>query len=236
MSPAPLEFESGDMLAMVPRPAPRADLPSAFRWAFTVLEALRDLVGVDVLGSSILTRAPTVSTHFSGIGTAELASEFLAAAAAFVLGTSCRLQFVAACEKSHKRRRILAHVVPGTSCVFEDILARAPVAAQLMAEAQTRGVLDFGAAWKKLLQAGLGEAGGKCARHWCAGCPMPSPSCGCLGVAVHAVVSHGEARRKRVASDVPSLDMVLMGPGGSSMGVGARECGGLRRAGVFAVP
>ena len=175
VSPTPLEFESGDMLAMVPRSAPRADLPSAFRWAFTVLEAVRDHVGVDVLVSSILMRAPTVSTHFSGIGTVELASEFLAAAAALVLGTSCRLQFVAACEKSHTCRRILAHMVPGTACIFEDILARAPVAAQLMAEAQTRGMLDFDAAWKKLLQAGLGEVGGKCTQHCCAGCPMPSP-------------------------------------------------------------
>ena len=87
VSPTPLEFESGDMLAMVPRSAPRADLPSAFRWAFTVLEAVRDHVGVDVLGSSILMRAPTVSTHFSGTGTVELASAFLAAAAALVLGT-----------------------------------------------------------------------------------------------------------------------------------------------------
>ena len=65
-------------------------------------------------------------------------------------------------------------MVPGTACIFEDILARAPVAAQLMAEAQTRGMLEFDAAWKKLLQAGLGEAGGKCTRHWCAGCPMVS--------------------------------------------------------------
>ena len=100
----------------------------------------------------------------------------------------------------------LRHVVPGTSCIFEEFLARAPVAAQLMAEAQTRGVLDFDAAWKKFLKAGLGEVGGKCTRHWCAGCPMPSSFVHVSG----SPRTRGEECRKGVASDV-LLDMVLMG-------------------------
>ena len=123
------------------------------------MEALQDHVGVDVVGSSILTRAPMASTHyFSGIGTVELASEVFAAAAAVVLWTFCRLQ------PEVLPHAELRHVVPGASCIFEE-LARAPVAAQLMADAQTRGVLDFDAAWKKFLKAGLGEVGGKCTRH-----------------------------------------------------------------------
>ena len=133
-----------------------------------------------MVGSRILTRAPMASMrYFSGIGTVELASGVFAAAAAVVLWTFCRLQ------PEVLPHAELRHVVPGASCIFEEFLARAPVAAQLMAEAQTRGVLDFDAARKKFLKAGLRESGGKV--HAALVCRVPYAVffCACFGVAMH---------------------------------------------------
>ena len=81
----------------------------------------RDLEG------SLLFSAPTVTTHFSGIGTAEVALQCLVTASYFL---KRRLSYLllAACDNHSGRRRVLRQALPSITCVFQDILGRSGAA------------------------------------------------------------------------------------------------------------
>lgn len=128
---------------------PRAPLTEAFRWperALTVLAHQVDLRG------TILQEGGQLSTHFSGIGTPELALKVLWHAAqrcGVVVGP---FEPVSACDTNATCRNMLAAAMEGTDgCVFGNILDRLPGAVR----DQVENLGDFEEQRRAILRVGL---------------------------------------------------------------------------------
>ena len=98
-------------------------LAEEFRWAFHTFHALVCLVGYGALQSSAVAWTLACSTHFSGMGTVEVALSMLSVAATAVLGKPLQLLFLSACETNRKCQSLLQEMLPGCH-VFNNILDR----------------------------------------------------------------------------------------------------------------
>ncbi|CAE8630432.1 unnamed protein product [Polarella glacialis] len=99
-------------------------LPHAFRWAFMTLMALQLILGPSIQQSLLMHQIP-FSTHFSGMGSPEVAAEMLSAAAVGVLGFPLMLTSCATCDIDRKCQSILLQRSCG-ACLFGNILDLRP--------------------------------------------------------------------------------------------------------------
>jgi hypothetical protein len=163
---------------MVPVAGPTETLSRSFRWAFVCVRALCEHMGPSSLKKTLLSQPVPFTTHFSGVGTVELAVHFLRAASREILGMPLQLEWVAACEKKPSNRACLLASSSGESqgCIFGDILARSPVAAEHHARAIAAGRANYAAVWGALRVDGLLlDTAGYCSRHG-RSCQLPRPA------------------------------------------------------------
>ena len=103
---------------------PLNGMPSCFRWASRLWVVLKDVFGEErVLSRLFNGRAPIqLSSHFSGLGTLEVALGQLAVAGQGVMRAQLGVQASYACEKSPFCRRVIG--LRTDNCLFADILDR----------------------------------------------------------------------------------------------------------------
>ena len=94
-------------------------LHRAFGWPQTTVTTLCDLLGVDLLSSSLLCTVRTATSFFSGLGTAELAWQAIGSAV-LACGLPWNLKFAFACECDRDCQQFLA-VHCSSEHVFVDI-------------------------------------------------------------------------------------------------------------------
>ena len=103
---------------------PLNGMPSCFRWASRLWVVLKDVFGEErVLSRLFNGRAPIqLSSHFSGLGTLEVALGQLAVAGQGVMRAQLGVRASYACEKSPFCRRVIG--LRTDNCLFADILDR----------------------------------------------------------------------------------------------------------------
>ena len=101
-------------------PAILNDLPCAFRWAFRLPLALSAVFGERQMRAQLCGSPLLMRTHFSGLGTAEVAIDALGRAARHFLPKPIRLLSASMCEKTHSLRQTLRRRRP-EACVFGNI-------------------------------------------------------------------------------------------------------------------
>lgn len=104
-------------------PARRAScLTDCFTWAYEALSILRTEHGSDALHQRFGCRDWRLSTHFSGIGTVDVALDMIRSAIPRVTRGTLTATIVAACERSKPLRDLL--VQRTQCCVFGDLFER----------------------------------------------------------------------------------------------------------------
>lgn len=146
-----------------------------FRWAFIVLDDLLALFTLKTLQRRLLFSPLDLSTHFSGIGTAELAAHCLDIASQQLLGHSLGFAFVSSCESAPVSQRVLKQRVHADTCIITDVLARCPAAKELFATSSALGCLPrpVEEIWNELRLTGCKAQAGKCYQHNSLDCPTP---------------------------------------------------------------
>ncbi len=156
-------------------PALRADgggrgLTGAFRWAHNTLHALLPVLGLPALQNSLLCRPGGIdlSSHFSGTGAAEVATNMITAACTSVLGhpSPVSLRCRAVCDNNRACQRVLRERMPQDTCIFADLLDAVPGSPDVQKE---WGSVD--AAWKRLRTMAIAP-NRFCAQHG-SNCPFP---------------------------------------------------------------
>ena len=113
-----------------PRETPPAkattSLAECFAWAPEAVRALYHEYGA-TLQTRLSARRWTISTHFSGLGTVDVACDMLRSASARVLRSpdALRVEVCTSCERNPSLQRVLAE--RGEGCVFPDVFARLQV-------------------------------------------------------------------------------------------------------------
>ncbi len=154
--------------------SPRPHLP--FHWAFVVMKALESSLTAETIRTSLLFSAPTLTTHFSGVGTVEQAARFLKSASSIVMGMPVDLQFISACECRAANQAALKSVISARSCLFSDILAMSRTGARVFADAtRRRGSIGFSDMWECLQRDGLRLDSSPCVQHRGCQCKTPRP-------------------------------------------------------------
>jgi hypothetical protein len=148
--------------------APLNGMPSCFRWASRLWVALKDVFGEERVLSRLFHDglAPIqLSSHFSGLGTLEVALGQLAAAGRGVMRAQLGVRASYACEKSPYCQRVIGLRVD--NCLFADILDR--LGGLEPSVLCPGGQLDYAKAAEAVKSAGV-LAGGRCVTHssWCA--------------------------------------------------------------------
>ena len=100
-----------------------ADAQALFSWPRIALIAAMAVAGENLWQASCLFAAMRMSSHFSGLGAAEVALDMLRAWAGLVARMELGLSHGWTCEKVKALQRVLQDRVPG-HCVFDDILDR----------------------------------------------------------------------------------------------------------------
>ena len=155
-------------LLVYPVPVKRpmaSDLAFCFSWADRLLDSLKRLFGEERVLSCLFGHAPLIfSTHFSGLGTAELAVQMLAAAGRRSLRGELRLRAAFSCELSAGCCAVLKQRSPGR-CVHANLLDRLGHAPEDLIGRHVRaGRLDFQACCDAMLRSPL-STGSACAQH-----------------------------------------------------------------------
>jgi site-specific DNA-cytosine methylase len=145
-------------------------LASCFSWAAASLLTLARSIGQESIRESLLGSAMVVSTHFSGVGTAELAITCLAAFAPNALGFPLRLTPSFACESNRVCQRLLAARSPSSACLFIDILDISMNAKQIFTASSA--VVDFHTVRAAIMQ-GPVTRNRPCVRHGPGVCAQP---------------------------------------------------------------
>lgn len=154
-----LSDEEGDSEHAIPPhldvPPPVADsLVFGFTWPARVLAALRHELGDNaILRGLCCPPQRKASTHFTGLGTAELAVDMLNFALAPALRAQGCLDFAFACERSLALRRVLLQRAP-SRCCFADLASRFIGLEDTVSE----GRLDFDRAVATVSRAGMMHA------------------------------------------------------------------------------
>jgi hypothetical protein len=144
---------------------PAGDMASIFRWPQYAWYAAVNAVGDAVAMSSMLFAGSlSVSTHFSGLGSAELALAMLSSWAPVVVRRHFAARAAFTCKKSTALAAILRSRSPG-SCVFQNIMDRV---GELPEHIFERGgkVLNFDAA-KAAVLASQVNCFSRCFAHRC---------------------------------------------------------------------
>ena len=108
---------------------PRASgLIDCFGWVRESIQALRAQLSPEHVYQKLVRRAWIVSTHFSGLGTVDVALSMIRNAADPIIGRGCRctLEVASSCEKSVALQKILVQRSP-ESCVYGDIFEQVAV-------------------------------------------------------------------------------------------------------------
>lgn len=142
--------------------APVNGMPSCFRWATRFWVALKDVFGEErVLSRLFQSQAPIqLSSHFSGLGTLEVALGQLAVAGRGVMRAQLGVRASYACEKSPFCRRVIG--LRTDNCIFADILDR--LGGLEPSVLCPGGRLDYALAADAVKSAGI-LAGGWCVTH-----------------------------------------------------------------------
>ena len=142
-----------------------SDLAFSFSWASRLLDSLKRLFGEERAFSCLFGHVPLCfSTHFSGLGTAELAVQMLAAAGRRSFRAELRLQASFSCEISGACRAVLKERSPGR-CVHANLLARFGHAPEAIVGRHVRaGRLNFRTCCDAMLRSPLSPAS-PCAEH-----------------------------------------------------------------------
>ena len=111
----------------LPVAASKADVKSLFSWPRVFLDAIGAILGQAALFASCLFEysGARMSTHFSGLGSAETAWRMVRSWARITAGRDLALQDGWACEKTKSLQRLL-QAGDGPTCVFKNILDRLP--------------------------------------------------------------------------------------------------------------
>ena len=109
-----------------------------FRWAHLLLRALLCSMTMPVLLESFLLSSFTLSTNFSGIGTAEHAGLFLEAASLSAFGHKVSMRCTSACDHNPRNQAILESMGTG-ACVYGDILSASQLGDELFQAAAGAG-------------------------------------------------------------------------------------------------
>ena len=116
------------------------------RWPALLVQALVSVLTVGELHRSLLVfPALLLTSHFTGIGTAEVAAQMLSSAVIAALECKLEWKHVSCCEKDPTCRQILLRR-PGLGCIFDDIAEYSHGLLQLMQQK----TLDPDEAWKQL--------------------------------------------------------------------------------------
>lgn len=133
---------------------------SPFTWPHVVLKTLLDTLGAQLLVSALATARICMSTHFSGLGTAELAASMITAWSRVIVPAGASISHGYACEWSRSARNVLHRRLPGV-CVFTDIRSRI---VNLTSELQAADEIDFEAAKRCVMNSDVGGHA-HCAAH-----------------------------------------------------------------------
>ena len=101
-----------DSIAKVLLPTP-TNLSFCFAWATQVLLFLAQDVGVQGLQQQFCSRTINVSTHFSGIGAAEVAMDMLRATSLKLWGWTLNLVSRSACDNNRRCQNVLQKLLQG---------------------------------------------------------------------------------------------------------------------------
>ena len=123
------DFQSEGDLEMAPsivEGAPRAnDLTFSFTWAKRLFMVVKGIFGEDLILQRLCTHTRLISSHFSGLGTAELAINMLLPACDRVMRSKLLLRPAFACDISSGCRAVLQERLNG-ACVHKDLWDRFP--------------------------------------------------------------------------------------------------------------
>ena len=139
-------------------------ISDAFRWAILLVSFLHSIVPANLLHLSLLVKQLSVSSFFSGRGTAEQALQSLQAAC-LRAGFGGSFDFVSVCDSGRNNLCILKQQVSSKCCVWNDILKLSPVASAIFKAASAVGELDFWPTWEQIRSAGLLESAPGCWQH-----------------------------------------------------------------------
>jgi hypothetical protein len=130
------------------------------RWPSLLLQALVLVLTTSELHCSLLVfPALQLTSHFTGIGTAEVAADMLRSSINHALGCNVKWAHLSCCDKSPKCRQILLRR-PGLGCIFGNIAEYSRGLSQLMKQKS----LDPDEAWEQLQQH-FALSGGFCHQH-----------------------------------------------------------------------
>ncbi|CAE7271457.1 unnamed protein product [Symbiodinium natans] len=148
-----MDLEEPDIPQHVgPGPDTLPGIMQAFRWPYLAAQALGRHMLPAQLQRSCLTRTWKVSTHFSGLGSAELALQLLEhAAAGLTGGVGPQFNLVSACEKQPSRQRVLRTRLPQDCHIFDDIMERFRDLPELSETVDWRGI------WSRMPDVFLGQ-------------------------------------------------------------------------------
>ena len=143
-----------------PSVASAVDPQILLRWPHLLLLALEQTLTPAVLRKSLLlVQCLEFTSHFSGIGTAEVAIHMLNPAIRSTLGLQVRWSCLSCYEKDPDCRRTLCRRLPHT-CIFGDIADYCPVLSELL----TKSTLNTDSALLQLRQ-GFSLGSGACTQH-----------------------------------------------------------------------
>ncbi len=154
--------------------APPSGWRSPFQWGAVVASTIACLFSASDLKRSLLfSKTCTMSSHFSGVGSAEWAMLCLDSGFFQAIGERVNIRSASVCDSSRSCQQVLQGFLAGSStCIFADITDLSDVGKRLYQEARKRGHLkNIHAAWKEIneshLNIGVGRA---CARHLSSAC------------------------------------------------------------------
>ncbi len=118
-------------------------LATCFSWATVALSLLGRALGQENIRASLLVSSMAFSTHFTGVGSVELAITCLVVAAPGALGFPVRLTSSFACERDRACQRLLDIRLPSSGCLFSDMFDCSPAAKELFEAAAPQSSVDF---------------------------------------------------------------------------------------------
>ena len=138
-----------------------SDFTFSFTWAARLWVTLKNMLGEERILSQLFSVPRVMSTHFSGLGTAEAALAMLAAAGRDIMRAELTCRFVFACDTAPSCRWVLQQRLDG-GCVYKDILDRFQTAN--LPGCVRNGALDYVRAQSMLLTAPV-TLGSPCSVH-----------------------------------------------------------------------
>ena len=154
-----VSFEDGPYLSHDIVPV-ALDFCFSFTWAFRLWAILKRIFGEDRVLARLFSTPLIFSSHFSGLGTLEVALSMLSVAGQSAMRAKFQIHTAYACEKSLHCQRVLLRRMQG-GCVFKNILDRF---ADIPMDFCKHGRLNFDLACAAVMSARV-QSSGMCAVH-----------------------------------------------------------------------